>query len=117
MHNECLVAALILGIMTFGFFRARRKNWGYAVLPIMVIPVAVGVVMYAVTMLGISYSYTFPMCLIVGSLAVSCIWIGAASVVLIKTKKLRVYYVGAAVLFSLTFAFLLLIQYQIRFGY
>lgn len=118
MPSECLVVALILGIMIFGFFRAKRKNWGFAVLPLMVIPVTVGIVMYIVSdMLKISYPFMLPLGLIVGSLAAACIWIGVASVVLIKTKKLRVSYTVASVAFSLALAFILLIQYQIEFGY
>ena len=112
MPSECLVVALILGIMIFGFFRAKRKNWGFAVLPLMVLPVTVGVVIYSV-----SYPFMLPLGLIVGSLAATCIWIGVASVVLIKTKKLRVSYTIASVVFSLALAFILLIQYQIEFGY
>lgn len=117
MPSECLVTALILVILILGFFRAKRKNWGFAVLPLTVTPVVVGIVMYIVDIiLQISYSYMLPLSLIVGSLAVSCIWIGVASMVLIKTKKLRVPYVGCAVAFSLAFSFLLLVQYQIKFG-
>lgn len=118
MPNECLVIALILGIMIIGFFRARRKNWGFAVLPLMVTPLTVGIVMYIVSnVLKLSYPFMLPLGLIVGSLAATCIWIGIASMVLIKTKKLRISYTVASVAFSLALAFILLVQYQIEFGY
>lgn len=117
MPGECLVVALILAILVFGFFRAKRKNWGFAVLPLIVTPVTVGLVMYVVSdFLKMTYSYMLPLSLIVGSLAITCIWIGVSSVLLIKTKKLRVSYVAASVAFSLAFSFLLLVQYQIEFG-
>lgn len=117
MPSECLVVALILGILVFGFFRARRKNWAFAVLPLGVVPVVVGTGMYlAGNVLKLAYSYMLPLSLIVGSLAVTCIWIGVASVTLIKTKKMRVPYVACTVVFSLAFSFLLLIQYQIQLG-
>ncbi len=117
MPSECLVVALILIILVFGFFRARRKNWAYAVLPLTVVPIVVGVVMYVVAdILKKQYSYMLPLGLIVGSLAVSCIWIGIDSMILIKTKKMRVPYIGASVAFSLAFSFLLLVQYQIELG-
>ncbi len=116
MLGECIVVALILGILIFGFFRAKRKNWGFAVLPLTTIPVVVGAGMYIVKdLLKLKYTFMLPLSLIVASLAVTCIWIGICSVVLIKTKKLRVSYVGATVVFSLAFAFLLLIQYQAEF--
>lgn len=118
MPSECLVIALILGIMIVGFFRARRKNWGFAVLPLMVTPLTVGVVMYIITyILKVSYPFMLPLGLVVGSLAVTCIWIGIASMVLIKTKKLRISYTLTSVAFSLALAFIILIQYQMEFGY
>ncbi len=117
MLGECLVVSLILSILIFGFFRAKRKNWGFAVLPLTVIPVIVGLGMYiAVDLLKVEYTFMLPLSLIVASLAITCIWIGSCSVVLIKTKKMRVSYVGATVAFSLAFAFLLLIQYQTELG-
>lgn len=117
MLGECLVVALILGILIFGFFRAKRKNWGFAVLPLTVVPVVVGTGMYLSTdVMKLQYSFMLPLSLIVGSLAVTCIWIGICSVILIKTKKMRVPYVGATVAFSLAFSFLLLVQYQAELG-
>lgn len=117
MPSECLVVALILGILVFGFFRAKRKNWAFAVLPLGVVPTVVGIVMYLYgSVFKLSYSYMLPLSLIVASLAVTCIWIGIASVVLIKTKKMRIPYVACTVAFSLAFSFLLLIQYQIQLG-
>lgn len=117
MLGECLVVALILAILIFGFFRAKRKNWGFAVLPLTTVPVSVCVVMYVVKdILKLEYSYMLPLSVIVASLAVTCIWIGICSVVLIKTKKMRVPYVGTTVAFSLAFSFLLLIQYQAELG-
>ncbi len=117
MLSECLVVALILIMLIFGFLRAKRKNWAFAVLPLIVTPVVTGLVMYiSENVMKISYSYMLPLSLIVGSLAVTCIWIGIASMVLIKTKKMRIPYVASTVVFSLAFAFLLLVQYQIKFN-
>lgn len=117
MPVECLVTALILIMLIFGFFRARRKNWAFAVLPLTVTPVITGIVMYVIgDLLKIQYSYMLPLSVIVGSLAVTCIWIGIASMVLVKTKKMRAPYVASTVVFSLAFAFLLLVQYQMKFG-
>lgn len=94
MPSECLVISLILGILVLGFFRARRKNWAFAVLPLMVIPTVCGIVMYAITdIVKVSYDIVLPVALVIGSLAVTCIWIGMASMILIKTKKLRIPYV------------------------
>ena len=113
MPSECLVISLILGILTVGFFRAKRKNWAYAVLPLTVIPLVCGLVMYTVMdIMNKDFDFLLPVGLVVGSLAVTCIWIGAASVVLIKTKKLRVPYVVTTVAFSLVLSFIILVKYH-----
>lgn len=114
MPSECLVISLILGILVFGFFRAGRKNWALAVLPLMVIPTICGLTMYTIVdILKKSYDAFLPVALVLGSLAVTCIWIGMASVILIKTKKLRVSYVGATVAFSVLLSFIILMKYQV----
>ena len=117
MPSECLVITLILGILVVGFFRARRKNWAYAVLPLTVIPFVCGLTMYVVTdIMKVGFEFLLPAGLVVGSLAVTCIWIGIASVILIKTKKLRVPYVIATVAFSLALAFIILVKYYNYLG-
>ncbi len=117
MPSECLVISLILGILVLGFFRAKRKNWAFAVLPLMVIPTVCGLVMYTVSdVMKMNFDIFLPIALVIGSLAVTCIWIGMASVILIKTKKLRVPYVGTTVAFSVVLAFIILIKYQVFAG-
>lgn len=114
MPSECLVISLILGVLVFGFFRAGRKNWALAVLPLMVIPTICGFTMYTITdVMHKSYDPILPSALVIGSLAVTCIWIGMASMVLIKTKKLRVPYVGATVAFSVILSIIIILKYQV----
>lgn len=117
MVSECLVVTLIIGMMAIGFFRAKRKNWGFAVLPLIVIPLVTGLVMYVVSdVLKLSYNFTLPMVVIVGSLAGTSLWLGACSMILIKTKKLRIPYMMSTMAFSVALSFLLLIQYQLALG-
>lgn len=114
MPSECLVISLILGILVFGFFRAGRKNWAFAVLPLMVIPTICGLVMYTVNdVVKTGYDPILPVILVIGSLAVTCIWIGMSSMILIKTKKLRVPYVGTTVAFSVLLSIIILIEYEV----
>ncbi len=114
MPSECLVISLILCILVFGFFRAGRKNWGFAVLPLTVIPTVCGLAMYTVIdILKKSYDAVLPVALVLGSLAVTCIWIGMASMILIKTRKLRIPYVAATVAFSILLSFIILSKYHI----
>ncbi len=114
MPSECLVISLILGILVFGFFRAGRKNWALAVLPLMVIPTICGFVMYTVNdVMKKGYDPILPVALVIGSLAVTCIWIGMASMILIKTKKLRVPYVATTVVFSVLLSIIILLEYEV----
>lgn len=113
MPSECLVIALILGVLVFGFFRAGRKNWALAVLPLMVIPMVCGFTMYTIVdIMHKSYDPVLPAILVIGSLAVTCIWIGMASMILIKTKKLRIPYVAATVSFSVILSVIIILKYQ-----
>lgn len=112
MPAECLVIAIIITALSFSFFHANRKNWGFAVMPLAVIPLIVGAVMYIVTTFtSISYSFLLPMGLIIGSLTVSCIWIGISSVVLIKSKKLRISYLIISFGFCAALSFILMFRY------
>ncbi len=112
MAGECLVISVILGAMIVGFFRANRKNWGLAVVPLGFVPLVTGAVMYFVErVFHANWSFLLPMILIVASLGIACIWIGVCSVILIKTKKLRISYVGVSVVFVFTVSLILLIKY------
>ncbi len=112
MAGECLVIALILGVLNIGFFRAKRKNWGLAVLPLGFVPLATGLVMYFTeSVFMIQPTFLLPMIIIFSSMVVSCIWIGISTEILIKTKKMRIMYVAASVGFVFTFSLIMLIKY------
>lgn len=114
MPSECLVISLILGVLVFGFFRAGRKNWAFAVLPLMVIPTVCGLTMYTVSdIMKKDFDIILPVALVIGSLAVTCIWIGMSSMILIKTKKLRIPYVAATVAFSVVLSIIIILKYQL----
>ncbi len=117
MSGECLVIAIIIGILSFSCFRAKRKNWGFAVLPLLVLPLTVGAVTYiAQEFFGYSFSLLLPMVLILASLAASCIWIGISSVILIKTRKMRIPYLIVTVGFDFALALILLFRYYSTLG-
>lgn len=117
MPSECLVIALIFMVLVFGFFRAKRKNWALAVLPLGFIPTVAGAVMYAVIdIMGKPYDIMLPVGLVLGSLAITCIWIGACSVILIKTKRMRVPYVVSTVGFSFALSLIIIIKYKVELG-
>lgn len=116
MASECLVIFLLIGGLCVGFFRAKRKNWALAVLPLAIIPFVVGAVMLCCTVLfHVEYSFILPMTLTLVSLAASFIWIGIASAILIKTKRLRIYYIVVAVGFDFVLSLILLIRYYNQF--
>lgn len=112
MSGECLVIALILGMLNVAFFRAHRKNWGLAVLPLGFVPFVAGIVLWCAEKL-FHYEYTFilPMVLIVVSLFIACVWIAMASWILIKTKKMRIYYLVSSIGFVFTLSLIMLIKF------
>jgi len=117
MPSECLVIALIFMVLVFGFFRAKRKNWALAVLPLTFTPVVVGAVMYTVIdIVKKPYDIMLPVGLVLGSLAVTCIWIGACSVILVKTKRMRVPYIASTVAFSFALSLIIIAKYKIELG-
>ncbi len=112
MSGECLVIALIIGVLSFSCFRAKRKNWGLAVLPLVILPLVLGGATYAAEII-FEYDYTliFPMVLILAALAASCILLGISSVILIKTKRLRIPYLTVTVGFNFALALIMLFRY------
>lgn len=111
MAGECLVIALILGVLNIGFFRAGRKNWGLAVLPLGFVPLATGMALFlSDKVFHFDYSFMLPMIVIVVSLMVSCIWVGMSSIILIKTRKMRAMYLTMSVGFIFTLSLILLIN-------
>ena len=117
MEGECLVIALIIFVLGIGFFRAKRKNWGFAVLPLGLVPFAVGVVMSVFTyFVKKQPPFAVPAGLIVGALIIACVWIGISSTILIKTKKLRVSYLITSVGFEFALSFILLVRYYLEFN-
>ena len=112
MAGECLVIALIIGVLNVGFFRAHRKNWGLAVLPLGFVPLVTGLVLWTADKIVHSeYTFMLPMILIVVSLFISCVWIAIASWILIKTQKLRIYYLVVAIGFVFVLSLIMLIKF------
>ena len=112
MPGECMVTSLIIFVLSIACFRAKRKNWGYAVLPLGLVPFVVGIGMYIVgSLFKDGYDVIIPGILIIVSLVASCIWIGIVSTILIKTKKLRIPYLGVSIVFDVILSIILLSRY------
>lgn len=112
MPGECFVTSLIILVLSISCFRAKRKNWGFAVLPLGLVPFVAGIGMYIVgIMFKNGYDVIIPGILIIVSLVASCIWIGIASTILIKTKKLRIPYLGVSIAFDIILSIILLCRY------
>ena len=116
MAGECLVIALILGALNVGFFRAHRKNWGLAVLPLGFVPFVTGIVIWcAEEFFHAQYTFLLPMLLIIISMFVSCVWIGLACWILIKTSKLRIWYLVVAIGFVFIISAIMLMKFYFMF--
>ena len=112
MAAECLVISVLICVLCIGFFRAKRKNWAYAVLPIGFIPFVTGVTMLiAVKIFKYEYTFLLPLTMTLAALAISCIWIGIASSILIKTKRMKIPYLAACVGFNFALSLIILVRY------
>ncbi len=117
MHGECLIIAFIILVLSAGFFRAKRKNWGFAVLPLGLVPLVVGVGMYiAEQFFGGANDYILPVILTLSSLVISCIWLGITNTILIKTKKVQIAYLTVSFGFEFTLSLILLLRYYWLLG-
>lgn len=117
MASECLVIAVIILALSAGCFRAKRKNWGLAVLPLAFVPFAVGIGMNVTEyVLKVEYTVMVPAVIIMAALMVACLWIGITSQILIKTTKLRIPYVGVSVAFIFTLSLIMLFRYNAALG-
>ena len=93
MAAECLVISVLICVLCIGFFRAKRKNWAYAVLPIGFIPFVTGVTMLIAVKI-FKYECTFLLPL-----------------TMTKTKRMKIPYLAACVGFNFALSLIILVRY------
>ncbi len=108
MAVECGVITSILIIMAIVFFKNKHKSWGFATLPLTLLPVTDFVMeVLFVKVFDMSISVYWGIFALVAAVAVSCAWIGFAASAL-KAKKTKLSYVIIANLFNVLLAAILI---------
>lgn len=103
--------------MTTVFFRYNRKLWGWATLPLILVPFAECLFELLIPkVLSMPVSPFVRMIALLVAVAASCAWIGFVSVGM-KNPKRRVTYIGICNLFNVLLAAILIHNILIEIGY
>ncbi len=108
MAIECGVITAILLIITIVFFRTKRPKWGWATLPIMLVPITdfvAEILLHRVFRLELDV-YWGIIALVI-AVAVSCAWIGFMAVSFAH-KSTKISYIGIANAFNVLLAAILI---------
>ncbi|MBP1542783.1 MAG: hypothetical protein J6A16_01695 [Oscillospiraceae bacterium] len=108
MAIECAVIAAMFAVMSIVFFRKKRSFWGWATLPLILVPLTEFVFdMLLVSAIQLSIGPYGRIIAILVAVAVSCAWIGFVSGGM-KNKKRRITYIGIANVFNVLLAAILI---------
>jgi hypothetical protein len=108
MAIECGVITGILLMMVVVFFRAHRKQWGWATVPLMLVPVTDFVMEFLVgKAFKLDIEGYWGIFALLVAVAASCAWIGFMSNSL-KNKRTRITYIGIANAFNVLLAAILI---------
>ena len=112
MAAECLVIALIVLAIFVCFFKTKRRKWAYSTLPLLVLPLANGIMSYFFKIvLKSEITLYCAFITVIVALIVACIWIGICSMTMITGKRTRIPYLGVMILFNLLLAIILITHY------
>ncbi len=117
MAIECSIIMAIFIIMALVFFRKKRKVWGLATLPLTLVPLME--VLFELILpkaFSLDVGPFVRMIALVVAVIISCVWIGCVSMSM-KSKKLRVTYIGITNVFNLILAIILIYYILIEVGY
>ncbi len=117
MAIECIIIMAIFILMSIVFFRKKRKIWGLATLPLTLVPLMEVVFELVIPKaFSMTVSPFVRMIALVVAVIISCVWIGCVSMSM-KSKKLRVTYIGITNIFNLILAIILIYNILIELGY
>ncbi len=105
MVGESVIITMLLGIMSFSLFRAKRKRWAVAALPLILLPAVNSVAKpLCVFVLGIDFTFVIAVWTILVAVMASCIWIGFLTAIYLNKKKSRVAYMLSCTAFNIILA-------------
>lgn len=117
MAIECCIITAIFVFMTLIFFRKKRNLWGWATLPLTLVPLTEFLFELLLPKV-FSVPITPFVCMIalLVAVAASSAWIGFVSVGM-KNKKRRITYIGICNLFNVLLAAILIYNILKALGY
>ena len=116
MAIECGVIAALFILISVIFMRRKQKEWAFAALPLMIVPVTDFVMeLVVVKMMKIDIGQFSGILVLLIAVAVSAAWIGAVSH-LLKSKKTSVTYITIANIFNVLLAAILINTLLLEYG-
>lgn len=108
MAVECGVITALLLVIAIVFFRTKRPKWGWATLPIMLVPITDFVVeILLMRVFRLDLSLYWGMLALIAAVAASCAWIGFMAVSF-SHKRTKISYIGITNLFNVLLAAILI---------
>ena len=90
MIGESFIITGLLIIAAASLYRAKRKKWAAATLPLAILPAVNALVGFTTSVvLKVKLNFVTEMCIIMGALIVSCTWIGFLTATLLNRRKAR----------------------------
>lgn len=117
MAGESLIITGLLIIASASLFRAKRKKWALAVIPLAVLPAVNALAGFiAKVVLKVTFNFVTEVCIIMGALIVSCTWIGFLTATLLNRRKAGVPYMAGSIAFNILLAAVFLGHYYLVLG-
>ncbi len=114
MIGESFIITGLLLIASASLFRAKRKKWAVATLPLAVLPAVNALVGFtAVVLLKAKLNFVTEMCIIMGALIVSCTWTGFLTATLLNRRKARLPYMIGSIAFNVILAAVFIHHYYL----
>lgn len=114
MIGESFIITGLLIIAAASLYRAKRKKWAAAILPLAVLPTVNALVGFtAGAVLKVKLNFVTEMCIIMGALIVSCTWIGFLTATLLNRRKARLPYMIGSIAFNVILAAIFIHHYYV----
>ena len=105
MLGESFIITCLLIIAAGSLFRAKRKKWALAVIPLAVLPAVNAFVgFFSKFVFDTVLNFVTEVCIIMGALIVSCTWIGFLTATLLNRRKARIPYMAGSIAFNILLA-------------
>ncbi len=114
MIGESFIITGLLLIASASLFRAKRKKWAIATLPLTVLPAVNALVGFMTgVVMKVKLNFVTEMCIIMGALIVCCTWTGFLTATLLNKRKARLPYMIGSIAFDVILAAVFIHHYYV----